>query len=164
MGAGKTTIGKELSALMKCSFIDLDFFIERRYHKTIRQIFEEKGEATFRELEHKMLREVAEFEDVIISTGGGTPCFFQNMQFMNAFGTTIYLKVSNKELVRRIQSHKSTRPMLKNLTGDDLIRFVDETMSKRQPHYEQAKIVYATEITDNSTDAASLLRLIQKND
>jgi shikimate kinase len=161
MGAGKTTIGKELSTLTNCSFIDLDFFIERRYHKTIRQIFEEKGEEAFREIEHKMLREVAEFEDVIISTGGGTPCFYQNMQFMNGCGTTIYLKVSNKELVKRIQTHKSTRPMLKNLSGDELNRFVDETMSKRQPYYEQAKIIFSAELSDHSTDAQSLLRLVQ---
>jgi shikimate kinase len=83
MGAGKTSIGKELSVKMKCTFIDLDLFIERRYHKTIRQIFEEKGEEVFREIEQKMLHEVAEFEDVVISTGGGTPCFHQNMMFMN---------------------------------------------------------------------------------
>ena len=86
MGAGKTTVGKELAKLAGLSFIDLDFYIEGRYHKAVSQIFAERGEEAFREIERNMLHEVAEFEDVLISTGGGAPCFFDNMEFMNASG------------------------------------------------------------------------------
>ena len=161
MGVGKTTIGKELSAKMKCSFVDLDLYIEGRYHKTIRQIFEEKGEAAFREIEQKMLREVAEFEDVVISTGGGTPCFYQNMAFMNEQGITVYLKTSNDELVRRINLNKSTRPLLKDFSNDELSRFIEETIAKRTPFYEQAKIVFNADTQDNAMNISSLMRLLK---
>jgi len=161
MGAGKTSIGKELSAKMKCSFVDLDLFIERRYHKTVRQIFEEKGEDAFREIECKALREVAEFEDVVISTGGGTPCFHQNMMFMNKQGTTVYLKVSNEELVRRINLNKNTRPLLKDFSNDRLIRFVEETIAKRTAFYEQAQIIFTVEMQDIAMVASSLLKLLE---
>ena len=163
MGAGKTSVGKELSAKMKCSFVDLDLFIERRFHQTIRQIFKEKGEEAFREIETKALREVAEFEDVVISTGGGTPCFNQNMMFMNEQGTTVYLKVSNEELVRRINLNKSARPLLKDFSGDELSRFVEETMAKRKPFYEQAKIVYNIEMQGIEMDASSIIRLVEES-
>ena len=79
MGAGKTTLGKAFAREMSLNFIDLDWFIEERFHKTVQQLFLERGEDGFRELERKMLHEVAEFEDVVVSTGGGTPCFFDNI-------------------------------------------------------------------------------------
>ena len=148
MGAGKTTIGKELASLMKLSFVDLDFFIENRYHKTIRQIFDKQGEATFRKMEHQALLEVAEFENVIISTGGGTPCFHQNMLLMNEKGTTVYLKVATTELIKRISSNKSTRPVLKDYSDDELMLFVEETIAKRRPFYEQARIFFYPETQD----------------
>lgn len=75
MGAGKTTVGKVLSRQLELSFIDLDHYIEGRYHKTVGQLFAEKGEDAFRDIERRMLREVAAFEDVLVSTGGGAPCF-----------------------------------------------------------------------------------------
>ena len=103
MGAGKTTVGKKLSKQLNLSFIDLDYYIEGRYHKEIRQLFAEKGEEAFRDIERRMLHEVASFEDVLISTGGGTPCFFDNMDFMNEAGTTVYLKVSVDELANRLE-------------------------------------------------------------
>ena len=163
MAVGKTTIGKELSAKMKCSFVDLDLFIERRYYKTVRQIFDEKGEGAFREIEQKMLHEVADFEDVVISTGGGTPCFYQNMSFMNETGTTVYLKASNEVLFKRINLHKNTRPMLKDLSGDELFRFIEETITKRKQFYEQAQIIFNAKMDDIEEDVNSLQRLLSVN-
>ena len=93
MGAGKTTLGKAFAREMSLNFIDLDWFIEERFHKTVQQLFLERGEDGFRELERKMLHEVAEFEDVVVSTGGGTPCFFDNMEYMNDCGDTVFLDV-----------------------------------------------------------------------
>ena len=104
MGAGKTTLGKAFARQMNIPFIDLDWYIEERFHKTVGELFSERGEASFRELEKNMLHEVGEFEDVVISTGGGAPCFFDNMEFMNASGTTVYLKVSVEELAKRLES------------------------------------------------------------
>lgn len=90
MGAGKTTLGKAFARELNIPFIDLDWYIEERLHKSIRELFIERGEASFRELERTMLHEVAEFENVIISTGGGTPCFFDNMEYMNEHGQTVF--------------------------------------------------------------------------
>ena len=111
MGAGKTTVGRALSKRTGLSFIDLDYYIEGRYRKTVSQIFAENGEEGFRKIERNLLHEVAAFEDVLVSTGGGTPCFFDNMDYMNACGATIYLKVSVEELARRLEVCKRTRPV-----------------------------------------------------
>ena len=100
MGAGKTTLGKAFAREMSLNFIDLDWFIEERFHKTVQQLFLERGEDGFRELERKMLHEVAEFEDVVVSTGGGTPCFFDNMEYMNDCGDTVFLDVEPAVLFR----------------------------------------------------------------
>ena len=96
MGAGKTTLGKAFAREMGLTFVDLDWYIEERFHKTIRQLFTEMGEDGFRELEKRMLHEVADFENVVISTGGGTPCFFDNMEFMNSKGSVVFLDVDVK--------------------------------------------------------------------
>jgi shikimate kinase len=83
MGSGKTTLGKQLAKKLNLQFVDMDLFIENRYHKSISEIFKEKGEDGFREIERRTLQEIAGFENVIISTGGGLPCFFDNMDLMN---------------------------------------------------------------------------------
>lgn len=93
MGAGKTTLGKAFARYMNIPFIDLDWYIEERFHKTVGELFIERGETGFRELERNMLHEVAEFENVVISTGGGAPCFYDNMDFMNRTGKTVFLEV-----------------------------------------------------------------------
>jgi shikimate kinase len=164
MGVGKTTLGKKLSAQMELSFIDLDHFIEGRYHKTIPQIFEEKGEACFREMERNALHEVAEFENIIVSTGGGTPCFYDNMAFMNASGATVYLKALADDLIKQVQLSRHNRPMLKNHSGDELARFVEKTLRERTPYYEQAAMIFhikrmetEAEITQLATQLVSQL-------
>lgn len=96
MGAGKTTVGKALAKELGVMFYDLDWYIESRMRKTVKQIFDEVGEEGFRQIEHNMLHEVAEFENVVVSCGGGTPCFFDNMEYMNQSGSTIYLKQRQK--------------------------------------------------------------------
>lgn len=158
MGAGKTTVGKQLASRMELSFIDLDLHIESRYHKTVRELFVEKGEAEFREIERKMLHEVAEFEDVLISTGGGSPCFFDNMEFMNRSGKTVYLKVSVGELAKRLETCKQTRPVLQNQTGESLFYFIDEGLQKREPYYNQASVVFDAEnmLTESDVQAIAV--------
>ncbi len=145
MGAGKTTVGRKLAKELDLSFIDLDLYIEGRYHRSIRQLFAERGEEGFRDIERRLLHEVAAFEDVLVSTGGGTPCFFDNMSFMNEAGTTIYLKVSVDELANRLEVCKQTRPVLQNRSGEELKSFVQESLDSRRPFYDQAKVIFDAE-------------------
>ncbi len=139
MGSGKTTLGRALAADLNVQFIDLDHYIEQRYRKTIAQLFAENGEDGFREIERRMLHEVGEFEDVIISTGGGTPCFFDNIEFMNAQGTTIYLDVPVERLFIRLCIARSKRPLIKNKDDEELRAFIIEQLEKRAPHYSKAQ-------------------------
>jgi shikimate kinase len=152
MGAGKTTVGKELSKQLGLSFIDLDHYIEGRYHKTVGRLFAERGEDAFRDIERRMLREVAMFEDVLVSTGGGAPCFFDNMEFMNRTGTTVYLKVSVDELANRLEMCKATRPVLKGRSGEELKTFIAENLEKREPFYGKASLVFDAEEMMTDTD------------
>jgi shikimate kinase len=154
MGAGKTTVGKELARQMNLSFIDLDHYIEARFHKTVRQLFEEKGEAVFRDIECKLLHEVGMIENVVISTGGGAPCFFDNMSYMNQTGTTVYLKTSSGELAKRLELVKHTRPVLKGLFGEKLKQFITDNLGKRDFWYKQASVIFDTEkmLTDNDVN------------
>lgn len=156
MGAGKTTVGRKLAKEMNLSFIDLDLYIEGRYHRSIRQLFAERGEEAFRDIEKRLLHEVAEFEDVLVSTGGGTPCFFDNMEFMNMAGTTIYLKVSVDELASRLESCKQTRPVLQNRSGEELRSFIKENLEARTAFYEKANIIYDAEQMMTEADVKAI--------
>jgi shikimate kinase len=138
MGAGKTTIGRLLAKKLSRSFVDVDGFIENRYHKTIAAIFEEKGEACFREIERRTLQEISALEKVVISTGGGLPCFFNNMDLMNRTGTTIYLKETVDELVNRLNSENQKRPLIKGKSSEELREFVETNLKKREFFYNQA--------------------------
>ena len=138
-GAGKTTVGHALAKEMGLQFYDLDWYIEMRFHRSVAQIFEERGEEGFREIERRMLHEVGEFEDVIISTGGGTPCFFDNIEYMNAQGTTVYLDVPVERLHIRLSIAKAKRPLIKDKNDEELRAFIVEQLGKREPHYSKAQ-------------------------
>lgn len=149
MGAGKTTVGKELSKDIGIPFYDLDWYIESRMRKTVAQIFADKGEEGFRKVERNMLHEVAEFEDVIISCGGGTPCFFDNMDYLNEQGDTIYLKAAPEVLYKHLLMGKVERPLLKNKTPDELIAFIREQLEMREPFYSKAKYTLDVSLMNN---------------
>ena len=149
MGAGKTTLGKAFARAMGLAFVDLDWYIEERFHKTVGQIFAERGEEGFRELEKRMLHEAGDFENVVISVGGGTPCFFDNMDYMNQAGETVFLDVDNKVLFRRLKVAKQQRPLLANKTDEELVAFIQEALQKRLPHYTKAKHVFNGEFLEN---------------
>jgi shikimate kinase len=152
MGAGKTTVGKVLSRQMGLSFIDLDNYIEVRFHKTISRIFQEKGEEGFREMERKMLHEVAMFENVLISTGGGIPCYLDNMDFMNASGTTVYLRVSVEELAKRLATGRNVRPVLQMRSGEELKAFIAGNLAEREPFYNRATLIFDAEVMLTKND------------
>ncbi|MCR5313350.1 MAG: shikimate kinase [Bacteroidaceae bacterium] len=139
MGAGKTTIGKVLAREMGVEFFDLDWYIEDRFRKKIPEIFAESGEAGFRDIERKMLREVGEFENVVISCGGGTPCFFDNMDFMNGQGDTIYLNASPAVLKEHLLMGKSQRPLIEGKSSEELEIYIQQSLQTRLPFYKKAK-------------------------
>ena len=141
MGCGKSTIGRKVAALMGMNFIDLDKYIEERYFKSVPDIFAHEGEAAFREKERLALREVAQFEDIIIGTGGGAPCYFDNMQQMNEAGITIYLAPDNETLACRLLKSKNERPLIAGKSREDLQLFIEKALEIRAPFYEQSKIV-----------------------
>ena len=149
MGAGKTTVGKALAKELGVMFYDLDWYIESRMRKTVKQIFEEMGEEGFRHIEHNMLHEVAEFENVVVSCGGGTPCFFDNMDYMNQAGETIYLKASHETLHAHLKMGKGVRPLLLNKTPEEVDVFIREQLKQREPFYEKAKHIIDVNVMDN---------------
>ena len=149
MGAGKTTVGKELAKELGIPFYDLDWYIQTRRRKTVKELFDEQGEEGFRRIEHNMLHEVAEFENVVISCGGGTPCFFDNMEYMNRQAETIYLKAHPDVLFKHLQMGKGVRPLLLNKTPDEVKTFIREQLQQREPFYSKAKHTLDVSLMDN---------------
>lgn len=149
MGSGKTTVGKALSKETGMMFYDLDWYIESRMRKTVAQIFAEKGEEGFRKIEHNMLHEVAEFENVIISCGGGTPCFFDNIDYINQQGEVVYLKATPEVLYRHLLMGKVERPLIKNKTPEELIAYITEQVAKREEFYNKARYTLDVSLMDN---------------
>ena len=160
MGAGKTTLGKAFARKLNLPFVDLDWYMEERFHKTVGELFVERGEAGFRELEKNMLHEVGAFEDVVISTGGGAPSFFDNMDFMNRNGKTVFLNVHPDVLFRRLRVAKQQRPILQGKQDDELKEFIIRALEKRTPFYSQAQYVFnADELEDRSQIEKSVEKL-----
>lgn len=158
MGSGKTTIGKQLAARLDFSFVDMDLHIEEREFKSISKIFEEKGEEEFRLLERKCLHEVAEFENAVISTGGGAPCFFDNMEYMNHRGLTVYLRYTAAELATRLElTHAATRPLLANRKGKELEEFISQGLKVREPFYSQARFAVKGSVEEIVSEICALI-------
>ncbi len=149
MGSGKTTVGKALSKETGMMFYDLDWYIESRMHKTVPQIFAERGEKEFRVIEHNMLHEVAEFEDVIISCGGGTPCFYDNMDYLNQQGDVVYLKANPDTLYKHLLMAKVERPLLKDKSPEELINYITGHLKEREPYYSKARYTLDVDVLDD---------------
>lgn len=140
MGAGKTTLGKAFAKAEGLAFIDLDWYIEGRFHKSIGRLFAERGEEGFRQLERCMLHEAGEIEDVVISTGGGTPCHYDNMAYMNSRGRTVFLDVPVEVLFGRLKQATAKRPILQGKSEEELRGFIAGALQERMPYYAQAAL------------------------
>ena len=140
MGSGKSHWCKELSKKLKCGGYDLDFLIETSEEKTIAEIFAEDGEEYFRKTESKVLRWFAEKKTFVLATGGGTPCFHENMQWMNKNGKTIWIDETIEVLVERLKPEKDHRPLIKNLSDDELKDFLSKKLEERKQYYSQSAI------------------------
>lgn len=140
MACGKTRTGREMAAELGIRFIDLDAYIVDRERKTIREIFEERGEAGFRKLETYYLHEVCGlYQDFVLSAGGGTPCFNDNMEYMNGQGHTIFLNPSVDTIVERLVRGKHKRPLVSKLDDGEIRDFVCRHLEERRSYYEKAK-------------------------
>ena len=149
MCAGKTTVGKALAKELGRTFYDLDWYVEERFHKKVPQIFAEEGEARFRDLERRMLHEVAEFENIVLSCGGGTPCHFDNMDYMNSVAETYYLKATPETLIQHIAISRGERPLLKGKSPEELREFVSTQLAEREPYYEKAQHIVDINVLDS---------------
>lgn len=147
---GKSTFGKALAKRLGRRFIDLDTYIENRFHTSIPELFSQRGEEGFRSLEAAMLRETGEFLDTVIATGGGAPCHFGNMEYMNSRGITVWLQASRGRILKRLLRNRRKRPMLQGLDPDALAERIDILLQQRVPFYSQAEIYFVTDHLENT--------------
>jgi shikimate kinase len=156
MGCGKTTWGRKLAARMGYDFIDLDQALEEQAGMSIAEYFSSFGENSFRQLESEILKQTKYPENTIISTGGGLPCFFDHMDWMNTHGKTVYIKLSPKILANRLGKAKAKRPLLYEKHGDELITFITEKLAERESFY-----LHASHIADGKNlNAEGLEKLV----
>lgn len=141
MGCGKSTLGKKLAAKMGYDFIDLDHQLEKEVGTTVGLYFAEHGETAFREQEKKTLQNYAYPANVVVATGGGAPCYFDNMEWMNENGTTVYISLSPLALAKRLESGKDKRPLLKDLDEAQVLSFIEGKLSEREAFYQRAAII-----------------------
>lgn len=138
MGCGKTTWSRKLAAKLNYEFIDLDHILEDKAGMSIAEYFSSFGEDAFRKLESDVLKQTDYPENVVVSTGGGLPCFFDHMSWMNANGKTLYIKLSPKTLADRLENSKTVRPVLQGKHGDELVEFITAKLAEREGYYLEA--------------------------
>ena len=160
MCSGKTTLGTLLKEIAGVRFTDLDQYIEEREGMTISEIFSQRGEGGFRNIEKEALREVTENIGGVIATGGGTPCFFDNMEYMNSNGYAIYLNCSREELLERLKIYKSTRPLLKDKNDKELKEFIEASLPKREVYYKKASIIIDADTLSNEEGAVDTAKKV----
>lgn len=140
-GAGKSTLGRRLANRLGMSFIDLDIYIEEKYHSAVPLLFQRYGESAFRKLEYAALCEVLKMDNCVIATGGGTPCHADAMEMINANARSVYLKLSENQIVEHLLNSKKKRPLTHLLSEPELRKYVHETLPAREPYYRQAHII-----------------------
>ena len=141
-GAGKSTIGKRLAEKLDMTFVDLDLYVEEKYHTAIPLLFQRYGESAFRTLESVALEEVLTIKNAVIAVGGGTPCFHDNMTKINANAFSIYLQLNENEIVDHLLHSKKKRPLTNHLSEPELREYVHKTLAIREPFYLQAQQVW----------------------
>ena len=144
-GAGKSTIGKRLANKLDMSFVDLDLYIEEKYHTAIPLLFQKYGESAFRTLEFAALKEVLNENNAVIAVGGGTPCHEKAMDLINAHARSIYLKLNENEIVDHLLHSKKKRPLTNHLNETELREYVRKTLAVREPYYLQAQEIRTLE-------------------
>ena len=148
MGSGKSHWGKIWAEANQLTFIDLDEMIENKEGSSIASIFETHGEDHFRRVEAEALRSCADLQNTIVACGGGTPCFHENMRWMNDHGLTIYIASTAEEILQRVLNEKEKRPLLKKLNEQELLLFINQKVKERAPFYELANVTVQSGLLD----------------
>jgi shikimate kinase len=150
MGSGKTSLAAEISKLHNLPSLDMDQLLEDRLKKKIHLIFEENGEAYFRDAEHELLKEICKMDCGIIATGGGTPCFHHNMKLINHSGISVYLKCTADELFNWLKDHRNNRPLVSDKNETELKKYIAAELARREPYYCLANITVEAYKTSSS--------------
>ena len=158
MGSGKTTTGKKLAKNIGYFFFDLDNEIEKLAGKTIPQIFADEGEDAFRLLEHSMLVSLSNRKNVVVSTGGGAPCYFDNMALMKKTGVTVYINMKPESLANRLLNAKVKRPVIEGISEKELPLFIASHLAKRKEFYEMALF----KIKGENLEMENLIKLVKE--
>ncbi|MBW7869302.1 MAG: AAA family ATPase [Brumimicrobium sp.] len=160
MGSGKTKLGKMLARKLAYNFYDVDEEITLKLQLSINDIFKKLGEPEFRNQESVVLKAISNLpENAIISTGGGLPCYNDNMGFINKIGTSIYLERSPRELFQRLLTNRGERPLIKDLTENELLDYITQTLSSRSSYYEMATFIVGRE----EQTPEELVKLLKEN-
>ena len=159
MGVGKSTIARKLATQLNWELLDLDHVFETRYKISIPDFFKRYDETLFRKLERALLQETKSVERTIISTGGGTPCYYDNMDWMNANGLTVYLKMSPGGLTDRLIHAKKKRPVIIDKSEEELVQFIKKHLQKRAIFYTQSVIHFEAE----SADIPAMVEILKKH-
>ena len=148
MGAGKTTAAKRIANRLGWEVADTDALFEEKYKISVDDFFQKYDEPLYRKLESQVLKSTETMEHTIISTGGGTACYFDNMEWMNQHGLTVFMRISPKAAVERVLHSRHKRPLARGKSETDLMEFVSQHYAARLPFYEQAKITVKSEDFD----------------
>ena len=157
MYSGKTTVGHKLAVQMGYRWLDLDQMLENTFHTTIPIFFKRYGEEAFRKIEQKLLHSTADLDNVVISTGGGTPCYFDNMQWINQHGISVYFDVTVETLLHRAETSKKPRPTFAGMSTEERDAFIREQLDKRLPYYCKAKVIFPADNPNLSQLAEQIL-------
>ena len=163
MGSGKTLVSKELNILNNFKIFDLDTEISKQNNRSITEIFKEKGEIFFRKTEKEVLEKILSSEkNIILSLGGGTPCYYNNIDSINEKTISVFLKTNVKTLAQRLSSEKDKRPLIQNISNEDLPEFIAKHLFERNPFYNQAKITINTDNLSAREIAEEILTQIKQ--
>ena len=161
-GCGKTTLGSAVNQATGMAFIDLDEAVEAQAGKSVTRIFAEDGETEFRRLEGEVLAQLCRRNDVLIATGGGTPCTAALMDMMLASGTVVWLTASRERLLTRLKEGRSKRPHIAQATDDDIARYIDTKLAERTPHYCRAHLRFDADRLDTVPEVAQTVESFVK--
>lgn len=162
MASGKSTLARAIARRTGRRFIDLDRYIENRFHSSIPDIFASRGEEAFRSLEQAMLREVADMEDVVVALGGGAPCAAGTMEYLNARGTTLLLRASRERTLVRLMRHPERRPLIARLADCAAVeRYIEAEQARREPFYSQAQFTLDSDALESHPQIESTLKALE---